>query len=206
MFNSLTGTITGKYPLRLTLETNGIEWDLTVPDSALDKLPAVGQKGRVYTWLQHTDMAMVLFGFASEDDRSLFFDLLKVDGIGPKAALKIISNIATPDLARILDSGDLDSLQKVPGVGKKTAAKMLLQLKGKLTLQDNDVTVRAGAKSTPYADVVSALVNMGYDRKIAEGAVETVSNKVSQDPSFEKQTQAKKEDLIFRQSLMELAQ
>lgn len=206
MFNSLTGIITGKYPLRLTLETNGIEWDLTVPDSALDKLPAVGQKGRVYTWLQHTDMAMVLFGFASEDDRSLFFDLLKVDGIGPKAALKIISNIATPDLARILDSGDLDSLQKVPGVGKKTAAKMLLQLKGKLTLQDNDSTVRASAKSTPYADVISALVNMGYDRKIAEGAVEAVSKKVSQDPSFEKQTQAKKEDLVFRQSLMELAQ
>lgn len=206
MFNSLTGTITGKYPLRLTLETNGIEWDLTVPDSALDKLPAVGQTGRVFTWLQHTDMAMVLFGFASEDDRSLFFDLLKVDGIGPKAALKIISNIATPDLARILDSGDLDSLQKVPGVGKKTAAKMLLQLKGKLTLQENDSTVRTGAKSTPYADVVSALVNMGYDRKIAEGAVEAVSKKVSQDPSFEKQTQAKKEDLVFRQSLMELAQ
>ena len=73
MFNSLTGIITGKYPLRLTLETNGIEWDLTVPDSALDKLPAVGQTGRVFTWLQHTDMAMVLFGFASEDDRSLFF-------------------------------------------------------------------------------------------------------------------------------------
>ena len=205
MFNSLTGIITGKYPLRLTLETNGIEWDLTVPDSALDKLPAVGQTGRVFTWLQHTDMAMVLFGFASEDDRSLFFDLLKVDGIGPKAALKIISNIATPDLARILDSGDLDSLQKVPGVGKKTAAKMLLQLKGKLTLQE-DSPVQGRGKNIPYADVVSALVNMGYDRKVAEQAVEAVSNKVSQDPSFEKQTQANKEDLVFRQSLMELAQ
>ncbi len=171
----------------------------------MDKLPAVGQTGRVFTWLQHTDMAMVLFGFASEDDRSLFFDLLKVDGIGPKAALKIISNIATPDLARILDSGDLDSLQKVPGVGKKTAAKMLLQLKGKLTLQE-DSPVQGRGKNIPYADVVSALVNMGYDRKVAEQAVEAVSNKVSQDPSFEKQTQAKKEDLVFRQSLMELAQ
>ena len=205
MFNSLNGIITGKYPQRLTLETNGIEWDLTVPDSALDKIPAVGQTGRVYTWLQHSDVAMVLFGFASEADRALFFDLIKVDGIGPKGALKIMSNIASPDLARILDSGDLDSLQKVPGVGKKTAAKMLLQLKGKLTLQDEPLSA-GGAKTVPYADVVSALVNMGYDRKIAEQAVQAVAKKVSQDPSFEKQAQAQKEDLVFRQSLMELAQ
>ena len=175
MFNSLNGTITGKYPQRLTLETNGIEWDLTVPDSALDKIPAVGQTCRVYTWLQHSDVAMVLFGFASEADRALFFDLLKVDGIGPKGALKIMSNIASPDLARILDSGDLDSLQKVPGVGKKTAAKMLLQLKGKLTLQDDGSAPQGRAKQSAYADVVSALVNMGYDRKIAEQAIEKVS-------------------------------
>ncbi|MBP5450939.1 MAG: Holliday junction branch migration protein RuvA [Treponema sp.] len=205
MFNSLNGTITGKYPQRLTLETNGIEWDLTVPDSALDKIPAVGQTGRVYTWLQHSDVAMVLFGFASEADRALFFDLIKVDGIGPKGALKIMSNIASPDLARILDSGDLDSLQKVPGVGKKTAAKMLLQLKGKLTLQDEPLS-GGRSKTVPYADVVSALVSMGYDRKIAEQAVQAVAKKVSQDPSFEKQAQANKEDLVFRQSLMELAQ
>ena len=82
---------------------------------------------------------------------------------------------------------------------------MLLQLKGKLTLQEDSPVLGRG-KNIPYADVVSALVNMGYDRKIAEGAVEAVSKKVSQDPSFEKQTQAKKEDLVFRQSLMELAQ
>ena len=206
MFNSLNGTITGKYPQRLTLETNGIEWDLTFPDSALDKIPAVGQTCRVYTWLQHSDVAMVLFGFASEADRALFFDLLKVDGIGPKGALKIMSNIASPDLARILDSGDLDSLQKVPGVGKKTAAKMLLQLKGKLTLQDDGSAPQGRAKQSAYADVVSALVNMGYDRKIAEQAVEKVSGQIKEDSSFEKQSREQKEELVFRRSLMELAQ
>src|SRR5574344_2990589 len=114
MFNSLTGTITGK-------------------------LPAVGETGRIYTWMQHTDVLMVLYGFASTSDRALFLDLLKVDGIGPKGALKIMSNVSPSELTAVLDSGNLAALEKIPGVGKKTAGKMLLQLKGKLTIQEGAV-------------------------------------------------------------------
>lgn len=72
MFNSITGTITGKFPKQLFLENNGIEWDLVVPDSNLELLPAVGEKTKVYTWIQHTENAMALFGFASAEERSLF--------------------------------------------------------------------------------------------------------------------------------------
>ena len=89
MFNSLSGIITGKFPQKLFIDTHGIEWDVTVPDSALDKLPDIGSEGRVFVWMQHTDNLMNLYGFASDRDRSLFFDLLKVDGIGPKGAVKI---------------------------------------------------------------------------------------------------------------------
>ena len=123
MFNSLTGTITGKFPQKVFIDTHGIEWDVTVPDTALDALPPVGSEGKVYVWMQHTDSLMNLYGFASVSDRDLFFDLLKVEGIGPKAAIKIMGNISAASLAQILDSGDVNALQKVPGVGKKTAAK-----------------------------------------------------------------------------------
>lgn len=204
MFNSLSGIITGKFPQKLYLDTHGIEWDVTCPDSALEKLPDVGCEGRVYVWMQHTDNLMNLYGFASDRDRSLFFDLLKVDGIGPKGAVKIMNNISTDQMVAILENGDLGLLEKVPGVGKKTAAKMLLQLKGKLTLESNSST---GTKKTssPYADVISALVDMGYDKSKAADAVEKIVGQFSADETFAKAGQSQKEDLIFRSAIVELA-
>lgn len=204
MFNSLSGTITGKFPQKLFLENNGIEWDICVPDSSLEKISPVGQQGKVYTWLQHTDALMNLYGFASESERTLFFDLLKVDGIGPKGALKIMSNISSGDLAHILDSGDLDQLQKVPGVGKKTAAKMLLQLKGKLSLSDESSVVVAKA-SVPYSDVVEALSSMGYDKKNCESVVSKIASELEKDDSFGAKSKSEKEDSIFREALVEMA-
>ncbi len=204
MFNSLSGIITGKFPQKLYLDTHGIEWDVTCPDSALENLPDVGCEGRVYVWMQHTDNLMNLYGFASDRDRSLFFDLLKVDGIGPKGAVKIMNNISTDQMVAILENGDLGLLEKVPGVGKKTAAKMLLQLKGKLTLESNSST---GTKknSSPYADVISALVDMGYDKSKAADAVEKIVGQFSADETFAKAGQSQKEDLIFRSAIVELA-
>jgi len=204
MFNSLTGTITGKFPQKVYVDTHGIEWDISVPDSALDKLPAVGETGRVYTWMQHTDALMVLYGFASASDRSLFLDLLKVDGIGPKGALKIMSNVTPAELQAVLDSGNVDALEKIPGVGKKTAGKMLLQLKGKLTLESGAPASRAS--SVPYASVVVALANMGYDRRDAEQTVADVAQTVASDESFAKLKPSEKEDAVFRRAIVELAQ
>lgn len=206
MFNSLTGIITGKNPQKVFINTHGIEWDVTVPDSTLDSIPPVGEEGKLYVWMQHTDVLMTLFGFASESDRTLFFDLLKVDGIGPKAAIKIMSNITAPSLASILDSGDLDALQKVPGVGKKTAAKMLLQLKGKLTLEENVSSPSAKQKNVPFADVVSGLVGMGYDKKNAENVIEKIYASLKDDAKFAALSDSAKEDAIFRQAIVELAQ
>ena len=204
MFNSLSGIITGKFPQKLYLDTHGIEWDVTCPNSSLENLPDVGCEGRVYVWMQHTDNLMNLYGFASDRDRSLFFDLLKVDGIGPKGAVKIMNNISTDQMVAILENGDLGLLEKVPGVGKKTAAKMLLQLKGKLTLESNSST---GTKknSSPYADVISALVDMGYDKSKAADAVEKIVGQFSADETFAKAGQSQKEDLIFRSAIVELA-
>lgn len=204
MFNSLSGTITGKFPQKVFIDTHGIEWDITVPDTALDALPPVGSEAKVYVWMQHTESLMNLYGFASAQDRELFFDLLKVEGIGPKAAVKIMGNISFESLSGILDSGDVDALQKVPGVGKKTAAKMILQLKGKLTLPSENQTVRS-TESSNFADVISALVNMGYDRKDASLAVGAIEKRLSEDPDFASSSQQKKEELIFRHALVEMS-
>ena len=204
MFNSLTGTITGKFPQKLFIQTGGIEWDVTVPDSSLDALPPVGSEGKVYVWMQHTDTLMNLFGFASESDRQLFFDLLKVDGIGPKGAVKILGSISSVRLVGILENGDVDALQKVPGVGKKTAGKILLQLKGKLKL-DAVSAPSSAAAIKPYSDVISALVDMGYDRAKASSAVEKISSVFSQDESFGKKSSSEKEDAVFRRAIVELS-
>ena len=100
MFNSLTGIITGKFPKQVFIDTNGVEWDLCVPDSNLDMLPPVGNEARIFTWLQHTDQLMTLYGFASAEERTVFLDLLKVDGVGPKGAVKIMSAVSS---GRLMD-------------------------------------------------------------------------------------------------------
>lgn len=205
MFNSLSGIITGKFPQKLFIDTHGIEWDVTVPDSALDKLPDIGSEGRVFVWMQHTDNLMNLYGFASDRDRSLFFDLLKVDGIGPKGAVKIMNNMTTDQLVNILENEDLALLEKVPGVGKKTAAKILLQLKGKLSLETETNSAAIKRTASPYADVVSALAEMGYDKNKAADAVSKIAEQLSNDDGFSKSSQSAREDLLFRRAIVELA-
>ena len=123
MFNSISGIITGKFPKQLFIENNGIEWDICVPDSNLDMFGTVGSEAKVFTWLQHTDVSMALYGFASAEERTLFFDLLKVDGIGAKGAVKIMSSVSSGRLTEVSANGHWEMLEKIPGVGKKTAGK-----------------------------------------------------------------------------------
>ena len=205
MFNSLTGIITGKFPKQLFLDTNGVEWDLCVPDSNLDMIGLVGNEARVYTWLQHTDQLMTLYGFANAEERSVFLDLLKVDGVGPKGALKIMSSVSSSRLLEILENGDLEMLEKIPGVGKKTAGKMMLTLKGKLKIsQDTGPVVRLDSAS-PYADVVMSLVSMGYDKRTVEQKLAQLVEGLRTDASFTAKNQKEREDILFRRAIVELA-
>ena len=205
MFNSLTGIITGQFPKQLFLDTNGVEWDLCVPDSNLDMIGLVGNEARVYTWLQHTDQLMTLYGFANAEERSVFLDLLKVDGVGPKGALKIMSSVSSSRLLEILENGDLEMLEKIPGVGKKTAGKMMLTLKGKLKIsQDTGPVVRLDSAS-PYADVVMSLVSMGYDKRTVEQKLAQLVEGLSTDASFTAKNQKEREDILFRRAIVELA-
>lgn len=204
MFNSITGIITGKFPKQVFLENNGIEWDICVPDSNLEMLPPVGNEAKIYTYLQHTDMIMSLFGFASADERTLFFDLLKVEGIGPKGAIKIMSSVSSGRLMEVLERGDVEMLEKVPGVGKKTAAKMMLALKGKLSLTETSTVVRV-EKPVAFGDVINSLATMGYDKRLVEQKVAQLVEELSKDADFDSKSQKDKEDLIFRRAIVSLA-
>ncbi|MCQ2582347.1 MAG: Holliday junction branch migration protein RuvA [Treponema sp.] len=204
MFNSITGIITGKFPKQVFIENNGIEWDICVPDSNLEMLPPVGNEAKIYTYLQHTDMFMCLFGFASADERTLFFDLLKVEGIGPKGAIKIMSSVSSGRLMDVLERGDVEMLEKVPGVGKKTAAKMMLALKGKLSLSETSNIVKV-EKPVAFGDVINSLASMGYDKRLVEQKVASLVEVLNSDPAFGEKSQKEKEDLIFRRVIVELA-
>lgn len=203
MFNSITGTITAKFPKQLFLESNGIEWDISMPDSNLEVVGNVGNSAKVFTYLQHTENAMCLFGFSSSEERSIFFDLLKVDGVGPKGAVKIMSSVNSERLNEILESGDVGLLEKIPGVGKKTAGKMMLALKGKLTLSSNNNSSFKPNISNPFQDVILSLVTMGYDKKLAEEKVSELLSASENDLAGK--SQKEKEDYIFRKAIMALS-
>jgi Holliday junction DNA helicase RuvA len=164
MFNSLSGIITYKRGSDIRLKTGGIEWELCVPATDVGVLPEENEEGRVLTWMLHREDQMKLFGFASEARRETFLELLKVEGIGAKGAIKIMGGITQDDLERALETDDLARLEAVPGLGKKTAQKMLLAMKGKLVRRDDK-------PDTPYADIAAALSDMGYDRKNIHAAL-----------------------------------
>lgn len=204
MFNSIIGTVTGKNSRQLFIEANGIEWDICMPDSNIDMLPETGKEVRVFTWLHHTESLMNLYGFASPEERLLFLDLLRVDGVGPKAAVRIMSGVDSKRLFEILESGDVEILEKIPGVGKKTAGKMMLALKGKLSLSD-DYKSSPSSPSSPYDDAVASLVSMGYDKNLAKAKIMELAEKLSSEPDFVKKSQKDREDHLFRLAIVELS-
>jgi Holliday junction DNA helicase RuvA len=168
MFNAIRGTLISRGLDWVHVDTHGIEWDIAVPATMVDALGNVGDQAIVLIFLQHREDSMKLFGFPDENARSRFIDLMKVDGIGAKQALRILSGILPDALSRAVESEDLSALERVPGIGKKTAQKIVLALKGKLVSS-------AETGSEPHADVVNALIEMGFDRKAAAKAVKDAS-------------------------------
>ncbi|GHV95978.1 Holliday junction ATP-dependent DNA helicase RuvA [Spirochaetia bacterium] len=195
MFNSLRGIAGGKSGDALYLETGGVEWEIAMPASDLEGIPHGGEC-RVFTWLYHREDQMRLYGFADETRRNTFLELLKVEGIGPKGALKIMGGIGQEELERALENEDLARLEAVPGLGKKTAQKMLLSLKGKL--------VRSPATQampvTPYNDLVLALAEMGYDKRTAAEALAKADAGLAADIK-----PADREKLLFKEAIVYLS-
>ena len=195
MYNSIRGTVTAKGDHRLHLENQGVEWALEISMMSLHQLPPVNQEARVFTYLHHKEDIMALYGFASEMERTLFLNLITVSGLGPKGALKILSGISVKDFLLHLEREDLNSLSKLPGLGMKTAQKIILQLKGKLISSEEDGAVG------PHHEIVDALASMGFDRRKAQKAV----GELEKDPEILEIPESAKEQELLRRAIMELS-
>ncbi len=165
MFNSVTGEITFRGDERVCVQTAGVEWEMTVSRKALEKLPPVGQVARVFTHLVHREDSMKLYGFCDAGERALFLDLQKVEGVGPRGAMRMLSGINREHFVDALDREDVEALSAVPGIGRKTAQKIILTLRGKLTSAETQ------AGRSVEDDITTALVGMGFDRRTARAAV-----------------------------------
>jgi holliday junction DNA helicase RuvA len=194
----LRGRIFEKHPNRLVLDINGVGYDVFVP---LSTFYGLGEPGTETALRIHTHVredALVLYGFATLLEQELFERLIGVSGIGPKVALAVLSGIEPLELIRAIERGDLARLTAIPGVGKKTSERLVLELKDRLP-RAHVAAVTAGVAlsepSTVRDDVLSALVNLGYHRPLAEKAVESAI-KALPDVGFER---------TLKQALRELA-
>lgn len=164
MISFLEGVIAEKHGGRIVISVGGVGYDVQVPASTAGKLPPVGKNARVHTRMVVRDDAMILYGFASIAERELFDLLVTVTGVGPKVALSFLSVLSSDALRRAVASGDVAALTLVPGVGKKVAQRVVLDLKDKL---GGDIVIVEG----PMADVREALLTLGLSPQEASEAM-----------------------------------
>ena len=196
MIAHLRGKILEKQPNRIVVDVSGVGYDVAVP---LSTFYGLGEIGADITLRVHTHVreeALSLYGFATRLEQQLFERLISVSGIGPKLALAVLSGIEPPDLLRAIERSDLARLTAIPGVGKKTSERIVLELKDRLPRAELAAAATSDVETPALRDdVLSALINLGYHRPLAERAVESAVN-ATPDGDFER---------TLKQALRELA-
>ena len=170
MIGRLTGILVEKNPPQLLLDVQGVAYEVDVPMSTFYNLPAIGERIALFTHLLVREDAHLLFGFGTEQERRAFRQLVKISGVGARTALSVLSGLSVVELAQAVTMQDTGRLTKIPGIGKKTADRLLLELKDKLGV---DVTTTIGVHRPPpvMSDVLNALVSLGYSDKEGVAAV-----------------------------------
>jgi len=175
MIALLRGLLIEKHPNQAIVDAGGVGYDVTIPVSTYTHLPDVGTEVRLRIYTHVREDALALFGFLTQDEKALFEKLISVSGIGPKMAMAVLSGIPAADLINSIRRGEVERLVRIPGVGKKTAERMVLELRDKMPAPSGE---EPGAPAPPQAaltaveqDVLSALLNLGCARPAAEAAV-----------------------------------
>jgi Holliday junction DNA helicase RuvA len=170
MIGRLSGTLLEKNPPQILLDVQGVAYEVDVPMSTFYNLPATGERVTLYTHLLVREDAHLLYGFGSESERRAFRQLLKISGIGARTALSVLSGLSVTELAQAVTLQESGRLTKIPGIGRKTAERLLLELKDKLGA---DVTTAVGVHRvpSPSSDVMHALLALGYSDKEAVAAI-----------------------------------
>jgi len=175
MFAYLEGRIDYKSPSLLYLDVHGVGYEIHITLQTYARIQSV-DTCRLFTHLQVREDAWVLYGFAEEEERTTFRQLLNINGVGAVTARIILSSLTPDELERAVAGEDNRTLEKVKGIGTKTAQRIILELKGKLTRQKNTSSTSAVVHNTTQEDALIALVNLGISRSVAEGAIKKVNN------------------------------
>jgi Holliday junction DNA helicase RuvA len=175
MIGRITGTLAEKSPPHLLIDVHGVGYEIDVPMSSFYNLPALGERVTLLTHFVVREDAQVLFGFLTHDERATFRLLVKISGVGPRTALSILSGLNVTELAQAVSLQESARLVKVPGIGKKTAERLLLELKGKL---GDAITAPASVASGAQADILQALLALGYSDREAAAALKALPTEV----------------------------
>lgn len=172
MIGKLTGTLLEKSPPQVLVDCCGVGYEVDVPMSTFYGLPGVGEKVALLTHFVVREDAQILYGFATRTEREAFRQLIKITGVGPRMALSVLSGMSVTELGQAVTAQDAGRLVKVPGIGKKTAERLLLELKGKIGA---DLGPQAGvAHSDAHNDIQQALLALGYNDKEAAAALKAL--------------------------------
>ncbi len=179
MIGRITGVLLHKQPPQLLVDVQGVGYELEAPMSTFYQLPADGERVMLHTHMVVREDAQLLYGFYSETERSLFRSLIRINGVGPKLALTILSGVSADEFSRCIMENDAKSLTALPGVGKKTAERLIVELRDKI---DTDASLPAAAApagvtaapTNPVSDAVSALISLGYKAQEASRMVRAI--------------------------------
>jgi len=166
----ISGRLAAKHPPQILVDVGGVGYEISVPMSTLYQLPATGSEVVLLTHLIVREDAHLLYGFATEQERHLFRQLLKITGVGARTALSVLSGLSVAELAQAVTLQESGRLTKIPGIGKKTAERLLLELKDKIGVELT-ATVGVNRPPPPSSDILNALVALGYSGKEAVAAV-----------------------------------
>jgi len=171
----LRGILLDKHPNQAIIETGGVGYDVTISVPTFSEMSQVGTEISLHIYTHVREDALALYGFGRPEEKQLFEKLLTVSGIGPKLAITILSGMAADEMARAIRANDVARLTKIPGIGRKTAERMVLELRDKLPPAGAEAITQIPSLTAVQEDVLSALTNLGYQRPLAEKAVATVS-------------------------------
>ena len=177
MIGRLHGKLIEKTPPQVLVDVGGVGYEVDVPMSTFCNLPAEGSEITLLTHFIVREDAQLLYGFATAAERQTFRALIRISGVGPRIALAVLSGMSTQDLADAVEQGNATLLTRVPGIGKKTADRLVLELKGKLA--GNAFAPAGGAASAAQADSLSALMALGYSEREAQASVRALPAEVT---------------------------
>ena len=179
----LQGELLNKQPPTILLNVNGVGYELEAPMATFYELPNVGEKTTLFVHMVVREDAQLLFAFSTEQQRELFRSLIRVNGVGPKVALAVLSTLSPQELLQCMHDDDVAALTKVPGIGKKTALRLLVEMKDRLEKEFADVALEAGSitgsKNNDRQDAISALVSLGYKNSDASRVVRGLGTDLS---------------------------